>query len=270
MAKHYQKTSAVKGKSAPKSQKNSRKKKKSAARAVLIALLVVVFVLAAIIAGALLFGELPEENGAAGAVSESEASETASSQPAGLQFPYLLEEQNIEIRSLLNASIANPDGGGEIVEDIAGLELKNTTGQFISHASFEAALSDGTTFHFEIHDLPVDGTMLAFDVNNTVYDSRIPCDSFVCTDLQTASGDQLLSDSIAVSVEETTVTLTNTTDADLGPLTVVCLCDFDGSYFGGTSYSYPVESIPAGESVTVEVPECYLGSAAVVRIVPES
>ena len=113
MAKHYQKTSAVKGKSASKSQKNSRKKKKSAARAVLIALLVVVFVLAAIIAGALLFGELPEENGAAGAVSESEASEAASSQPAGLQFPYLLEEQNIEIRSLLNASIANPDGGGD-------------------------------------------------------------------------------------------------------------------------------------------------------------
>ncbi|MGN0477914.1 MAG: hypothetical protein ACI4GO_00620 [Hominenteromicrobium sp.] len=270
MAKHYQKASSAKGSNAPKPNRNRKRKKKSAARVVLIAVLVIVFVLAAIVACALLFGELPEESGAESSASVSAAAETSSSQPTGLQFPYILEEQNIEICSLLEASIANPDAGGETAENIAGLELKNTTGMFISFASFEAALSDGITFRFEIHDLPADGTMTAFDINNSVYDRSVPCDSVTCTGLQTVSDDRLLmDDSISVSAEGTAVTLTNTTDTDLGPLTVICLCSLNGSYFGGTSYSYPVDAVPAGESVTLQAAECYLGSAVVVRIVPE-
>ena len=40
----------------------------------------------------------------------------------------------------------------------------------------------------------------------------------------------------------------------------------DDAYFGGLTYTYPVENIPAGESVTLQAEECYLGEAAVVRI----
>ena len=52
----------------------------------------------------------------------------------------------------------------------------------------------------------------------------------------------------------------------LSNLLLHCHCLIDGSYFGGLTYTYPVESIPAGQSIAVEAEDCYLGEAAVVRV----
>ena len=80
----------------------------------------------------------------------------------------------------------------------------------------------------------------------------------------------MLADQEAVEAEGISVTLTNLTDEDLAGLTVYCHCLFDGTYFGGSTYAYPVDGIPAGESVTIQAEECYLGEAAVVRVTRNS
>lgn len=72
-------------------------------------------------------------------------------------------------------------------------------------------------------------------------------------------------------MDGTAVTLTNLTGEDLEPLTVICHDTLDETeFFGGTSYAYRTEAIPAGESVTVEALECIIGQPAVVRITPEN
>ena len=79
-----------------------------------------------------------------------------------------------------------------------------------------------------------------------------------------------LAEQVAVETEGISVTLTNLTDEDLAGLTVYCHCLFDGTYFGGLTYAYPVDGIPTGESVTIQAEECYLGEAAVVRVTRNS
>lgn len=182
-----------------------------------------------------------------------------------LKFPYILEEQ-LEVLSLSTATMPNPDAGGEIGENIASIELINSTGKFIELAEILVSLEDGTQFEFIVHDLPNAGKVQAFEVKNTVYEDKILCEKVEIIKLQTFEGDHLMSQAITIEEQETLVTLTNTSQSDLQDLTVICMCDFDGSYFGGTSYAYPVESLLAGESVTIDATDCYLGVADVVRI----
>lgn len=183
-----------------------------------------------------------------------------------LDFPYMIEEAQLRIESLSAATIPNPDAGGEMGDDIACLEITNMTGQYILQADLMLTLSDTQTYHFEIHDLPVNDTVQAFDVNNAVLDFKSAAKRIEVTDLQFAEGDQLMKSQISIEVQELTVTLTNISQADLGPLEVICLCDFDGTYFGGRSYSYTVDGIRAGQSVSFDAVDCYLGKATVVRI----
>lgn len=75
-----------------------------------------------------------------------------------------------------------------------------------------------------------------------------------------------MEDEVEVKVKETEVILTNKSGEELKNLNVSCHCLFEEAYFGGLTYTYPVESIPAGESTTVQAEECYMGEAEVVRI----
>ena len=49
-------------------------------------------------------------------------------------------------------------------------------------------------------------------------------------------------------------------------MTLTYHCVLDGAYFGGKSYQKNVEVLGAGESITLDALECYLGEAAVVKI----
>lgn len=183
-----------------------------------------------------------------------------------LEFPCTLEEAKLGIGSLSIATIPNPDAGGAMGEDIACLEITNMTEKFVLRANLTLTLSDDRTYHFEIYDLPADHTVQAFDIYNTSYDEKSAAKRIEVTDLQFAEGDQLMKSQISIEVRELTVTLTNISENDLGPLEVICLCDFDGICFGGRSYSYTVNGIRAGQSVSFDAVDCYLGKATVVRI----
>ena len=184
----------------------------------------------------------------------------------GIEFPYAVEGTGITIKSLSQASVPNPDSNGELVDDIACVEVENTGETYISNLEISLKMQDGTEFNFKITDMPAGTLVQAFDVNNTIYDEEIVCEEIKTENLKEEKGSQLMEDAIQISVDETIVTLTNITGEPLENLSIVCHCDMDGSYFGGCSYTYNVESISAGGSIDLDASDCYLGQASVVRI----
>lgn len=180
-------------------------------------------------------------------------------------FPYELEDGKLEVNSLFQFSGQNPDCGEEDGENIASLEVVNKSGQHLANAKITVTLESGAELRFEITDLPAGQSVMVFEKNNTSYETSDKC----ITVEDTAEFEEttaLMEDRLAVDVQETSVTLTNTSDEDLTNLLLHCHCFVDDTYFGGLTYSYSVESIPAGQSITVQADECYLGTAAVVRI----
>ena len=212
---------------------------------------------------------VPEESAleAEGAL-EASARQPEEQPDPGLPFPYSVD--GLEVKSLFSSDIMNPDGGFEMGTQLASLELTNTSGQYLVSARIHVTLTDGTEYLFQVQDLPDGGSVLAFSPDNALYDGAVPCAS-ISAETEYTGGGQLMEESLSVSVDGTAVTLTNLTDQDMEPVTVICHETVDESgFFGGTSYSYETETIPAGGSVTVEAIDCMIGIPAVVRITPVS
>lgn len=184
-------------------------------------------------------------------------------------FPCALEDNKLSVVSLFPYSGINPDNGDEIGEDIASLEVTNRSGQYLASAQLTARLSDGTELSFQIQDLPAGEKVWVFEKDSSAFAGGAECEA-LRAETEFLQDEPLLPDQVMVETEGTAVTLTNLQDEPLTGLRVWCRCLFDGVYFGGTAYAYPVEEIPAGESVTLQAEECYLGEAAVVRVSQDS
>lgn len=264
----------------------SRRRRRRGSTGLIIAVLLV---LALVIGGVIWFlsrnpksdaerGDLPEEvptadtyepNASSGQEEEQAGAEPEEA-PAGLAFPYTVGDSGLEVNSLLSSDIFNPDAGNEMVEQLASLELTNISGRYLVSAQIRVTLTDGTAYLFQVQDLPAGGKTIAFAVDNAVYDDTTPCDT-ITAETEFADGSQRMEESISVSVDGATVTLLNLTGEDLGPLTVVCRDTLDETeFFGGVSYSYRTETIPAGGSAAVEASDCIIGQPAVVRITPDN
>lgn len=182
-----------------------------------------------------------------------------------VEFPYSLEDGKIEVTSLFQYSGVNPDCNDESGEDIASLEIVNKSEQHLANAEFTVQLEDGTKIPFAVTDVPAGQTVWAYAADNSSYDMSAACTSIVC-EAEFEDETALMEDKLTIEVQETAVTLTNISGEELTNLNVNCHCLFEEAYFGGLTYIYPVESIPAGESITLQAEECYLGEAAVVRV----
>ena len=205
-----------------------------------------------------------------GEVSPEPVSATETPQPEetvepSLPFPYPLEGGKLEVSSLFQFTGFNPDCGLAEGDNIASLSFTNCSGEYLSHAVFTVTLRDGTQLHFEAVDVPAGAGVMAFSTDNAAYDLSVPCDDITC-EAEFAADAPLMADAVSVSVEGTAVTLTNLTGESLTNLVVNCHTLFEGSYFGGLTYSYPVETLEAWGSITLQAEDCFLGEAAVVRI----
>ena len=186
-----------------------------------------------------------------------------------VSFPCLLAEDSLSVTSLFQYSGDNPDCGGQAGEEIASLAVTNQSEKYLASAKLTAKLADGTKRVFQLADIPAGQTVWVFAQDNGSFTSSNTCKELKC-EASFAEEPPFLADQVAVEAEGISVTLTNLTDEDLAGLTVYCHCLFDGTYFGGLTYAYPVDGIPAGESVTIQAEECYLGEAAVVRVTRNS
>ena len=181
-------------------------------------------------------------------------------------FPCELEDGKLKVTSFFQFTGSNPDCNGEEGENIASINLVNQSEKHLALARLTAVLSDGTEIHFEVSDIPAGKSVMTFSTENTDYELSNPCKEIICTMAEFENDSVVMEDKVSVTVQETEVVLTNTSEKELSDLTVYCHCLLDTDYFGGLTYQYPVDTIPAGESVTLQAADCYLGEAAVVRI----
>lgn len=255
-------------------KKKKRKRRKKSQRiwlwAIPAVLLIVVLVVGVVILTGRKTGEkqMGEEESAPGSAMEGAAQEQQDIEKEKKTadiFPYQLEEGKLEVTSLFQFSGSNPDSGGEEGENIASVSLVNCSDEHLKSALITVVLTDGREVHFKVEDLPAGKSVMAFSAENEKYDLSTACEAIACT-AEFETSDVVMEEKLSVDVEETAVTLTNHSAEDLENLTVYCHCLLEEEYFGGLTYSYSVEKLPAGENVAFDALDCYLGEAAVVRI----
>lgn len=196
---------------------------------------------------------------------EKEAAAKEELKKNGLALPYELDGGKLVVDSLFQFTGINPDCNDEEGENVAALTVINQSEQHLASAEITAELANNVKLVFEVKDLPAGQSCTVFEKNNTVYELTDTCWSIEDT-AEFEEKTTLLEDKIKIDVQETMITLTNTTEEDITNLLLHCHCCVDEAYFGGLTYTYPVENIPAGESVIIQADECYLGEATVVRV----
>lgn len=187
----------------------------------------------------------------------------------GLAFPYELEDGELVVDSIFQFTGLNPDCDNQEGENIAALTVINQSERHLASAEIRAELSDGRELVFEVRDVPAGQSVMVFEKTNQTYELTDVCRE-ITDHAEFTDTEPMMEDSLSIESQGTTVTLTNNTEEDLTDLLLHCHCLIDGSYFGGLTYTYQIESIPAGESVSVEAEDCYLGEAAAVRVSRDS
>ncbi|MCD8230373.1 MAG: hypothetical protein LUD14_00870 [Clostridiales bacterium] len=232
-------------------------------RRTIIALVIIVAALVVVLFLQFRFGTGDDNDKAEDSLSVAEDSLSVEEETEGL--PEIEGSGSLELSSVYTSSILNPDCGGEYAEEIASLEVTNSSDSYLISATLIATMSDGTEVNFAVYDLPAGATAEIFDTENQTLDSSVTCTSLVCTSEEYIDEDVLLSDSIEMTVSGSDAIITNTGDSALTSLTVVYHCDMAGQYFGGTSYTITIDSLTAGGSYTLS-DSTLMGEVAVVRI----
>lgn len=192
----------------------------------------------------------------------TEPAPTASAEPA-LEFPYTAEKLVIE--SLFQFSGFNPDCDGQTGTDIAAIMVRNNSGSHLADAELTLTMADNTILTFHVTDLPADATAMAFSKENKAIKVEAACINVECS-ASYESASVMMEKLVTVSVNGTEITVTNISDQDLTQVVVHCHCLLEEDYFGGLTYQYIVDTLPAGESAVLEAYDCYMGEAEVVRV----
>lgn len=182
-----------------------------------------------------------------------------------VEFPVELEGGRLTVESLFQFSGMNPDAGLAFGEEIAGLQITNTSDEYLYEAELAAVLADGRVLTFLAQDVPPGKTVMAFCLEHEPVPVPDACEDIYGT-VEFGPGADVVGTLVQVSVSGTEITLTNLTDRKLTDLNVICHGVLDDSYYGGKTYSYTVATLPAYGSTVVHAVDCILGMAEVARV----
>lgn len=187
---------------------------------------------------------------------------------SAISLPCTLAEGKLEVSSLFQFTGFNPDCGGAQGTDIAALQLKNVSGEHLASAELTLTLNDSVPVAFRITDLPAGAEAMVFSAENV---TMTPDDvgTALSGSFRFLPESPLMQGQVDFTADNMTITLTNCSDQELTQFDVCCHSMLDGICFGGLTYSYPVDSLPAGASISVDALDCYLGGALVSRISAE-
>lgn len=245
-----------------------KKKKKKPVALILVLVLVLLILLAAfaiLIMPQLLYRLSGEGEETLSTEAVEQVPESMEVIGSAVDFPLLVDDGRLEINSLFPFSGINPDCNNQDGTDIASIVLKNTTDTYLTEAKLTLTLADGTQLNFTVTDLPAGTSVMAFSTENLSLSANAVCVSAVCE----ASFDETAvteSNQVSAYTSGTVVTVINNSGQDLSQIVVYCRSLLDEDYFGGVTYAYTINDLPAGESTTVEAKDCILGMAEVVRV----
>lgn len=199
------------------------------------------------------------------AETNEEETEPSEETDTGLEFPYLLDDDKIQIDSLFQYSGINMDAQNEECEDVASLQLENNSDQYLEKAEISVELTDGTAFSFEVEDVPASKSVMAFDTANTVYDGKTGV-ALIDAATTYSSDAGLKETDVKIISDDNGVRMENISGNALANLKIKYHCVMDDMYFGGISSETEVAGLAAGETTTVDTSESILGDAEVVSI----
>lgn len=209
-------------------------------------------------------GSSSEDTAAASsaAVENSQTSSSESVSDVGLEFPYEADEGRLVIESLFSSDVTNPDSDNASAEGIASLAFRNVSGDFLRSAVFYVTMTDGTERTFKAEAVPDGAVDWAFEIENQTMDLQQAVED-VSFDTVYGAYENSVMDLVSLVITDTQIQLTNNSDQVLTNLKVYCHNDLGEAYYGGTVYTYTVESVSPGETVTIDAAECYLGVSVV-------
>lgn len=182
-----------------------------------------------------------------------------------LEFPIVLENGRLQIESLFSYTGMNPDDENQEVKNIAAITLVNCSGEYLAEATVTLTLGTGDVTTFQITDVPAGRRVIAFSADSAEATENTGCTAASCEAVFDGAA-TMYEDRIAVSVEGMSVKVQNLTGSEISELVIYCRCPLGEDFFGGITYQYPITSLPANGSTTVDAWDCVLGMAEVVRI----
>lgn len=181
------------------------------------------------------------------------------------EVPCVLEDGKLELKSVFPFTGINLDCGWQEGTNIGTIELTNVSDQHLVQAEVQLVMSDGVTLSFVIQELPAGATVWAFDTNNTSYSESAYCTSVTSTaEFEDAS--QIMEGTVEIAVSGMDISVTNRGSETLENLQITCHSVLDGVCFGGSVFTYSAASIAPGGTANVLATDCFLDTAAVVRI----
>lgn len=209
--------------------------------------------------------EESEDSQSAESTDEEEPADTAEEDDTGLEFPYKLDHNRLRIDSLFQYSGVNPDAQLENGDDIASIQLKNISDQYLESAEISVELDNGTAFSFTLQDIPAGKSVTAFDTANTSYDGNAGV-AYIEAQASYNADASVNEDACAITKDDQGVHLQNISGDTLNNIQVKYHSILDDMYFGGLSYTATVDSLAVDETTAVDTSEDMLGDVEIVSI----
>lgn len=184
----------------------------------------------------------------------------------GLAFPYELDDGKLVVDSVFQYTGLNMDCEDQECEDTGAIQITNKSAEHLAYADITLKLASGNEMIFRIEEIPSGKSVMAFDTENKTYDKA---DKVIDIKVKTSyvADASLKEDQVSLSVENTKITVGNTSSETLENITIKYHCDAGETYVGGKCREALVEALAAGENTVVEASGCYFGEAAVVNII---
>ncbi len=245
--------------------KNGRRKlSRTATRRVTLSIVLVVLTLAALVAVIVISNRARTSD-----TPQSTPAESTSTAPLPekeeLTFPMQLENGALELVALFRYDGANPDASLASGQNVAALEVKNTSGLYITKAHVEVELVGSKKIAFEISELPNEKSVLVFSSVNAELAADEFCTEAVAT-ISFGGAENAVDERISVTVSGNVVTLQNLGATPLENISVYCHDVLEERYFGGVSHKYKVNTLPAYGTFSLTAEDTVFGDVAVVRV----
>lgn len=188
---------------------------------------------------------------------------TNSSEPdKEIAFPYLFDENRLEVTNIITFDGPNTDNDNQMGENIAAIQLTNKSNEHLKNISIQLEMQDDQVYSFVIEELPAGKQVLALETDNKTYDGQTKCKD---VSFET-SFTQDKTDQVSVRVEDSVLSIENTTDTVLKDVTVYYHCLADSFYFGGKVFKVTFPELLPNQVETYVDSLCWMGEAEVVRV----
>ena len=203
---------------------------------------------------------------------ETEPKETVDKENEGtkiqevVSFPLVLADGKLGIENAFQFDGLNPDCENQEGYNIAAITVKNLSDEYLAKADISITTDGGITLQYVILDLPSGKSTVAFATDNATTNADTQYGDVVC-DVVFDPDASMNEEKISVSVDGIQIVLENNTGEQIDEVVVYCRSTMGDQYFGGITYTYTVNNLPANGTAEVMAVDCILGLAEVVRVV---